>query len=189
MPTLISLPIVQDNSSLLHFSHYGFVVVKLCFVFFDGPYYLAAGLRHLLLAWGPVKAEIRLYTGIASFLYWTSPLGAHTDDQTSTNARACTCSQSHTHMNSQFVAQPCVHWCVFRSSINLVFSHSLCFYWSQDETQCALCVCVYWSLEVRDGHMTDGRKMSFFSRHKKPSVLKQLMLIWKWEVIIALLSS
>ncbi len=40
------------HSSLLHFCHYGFVVVKLFFFFFDGPCYLAAGLRHLLLAWG-----------------------------------------------------------------------------------------------------------------------------------------
>lgn len=74
-------------------------------------------------------------------VYWPLLMGAHSDDRTSTNARACTCSQSHTHMNCQFVAQPCVQWCVFRSSISLVFSHSLCSYWAKMKPN-ALNVCL-----------------------------------------------
>ncbi len=117
------------------------------FFFFDGPCYLAAGLRHLLLAWGAGEGWNPLIYGIAFIFVLTSPAGCtHTDDQTSTNARACTCSQSHTHMNCQFVAQPCVAMVVFRSSINLVFSHSLFVLLSQDETH-AHCVCVLLKLE------------------------------------------
>lgn len=75
VPTLISLPICPGHhGSLLHFCHYGFVVVKLWGVLSAHAIKLldcAISCSH----GGPVRAVIRLYTDIVSFVVLTSSAG------------------------------------------------------------------------------------------------------------------